>query len=414
MDRGGVVPSWVWGTTVLPGAWGWADASGDQLPKARMLQLTPANSRAARWQRVGDCVVIKVWAEEKRPAGHCAIHRSILVSRWVERDSACMGSSRLGRYNRNEAIDRWPRLVMAVLASIGAVDTGLITLKRWQIVPELACPVTGDGCDIVLNSPWATVLGQPLALFGFLAYATVLAVAVAPLLAPRQSRWQLNRATWPLLMPLCLAMAVFSLSLVVLMVAVIQAFCFFCLLSAVLSVLLFLIALLGHSWDDVGAQVFRALIITLVVAVVSFAWIQASHPDRQVANRDGRHPPAITTPSNEAQIALARHLNATGAVVYTAYWCPACRVQKELFGKQAAKELAIVECARDGYKAQPQLCGEKGIESYPTWEFDDALLTPGIKNPEELADVSGYAGERLFPTLPSEPYSSPSGSSPRP
>lgn len=321
-----------------------------------------------------------------------------------------MGSSRLIRRNRNESVDRWPRLAMAVLASIGAVDTGLITLKRWQVVPELACPVTGDGCDIVLNSPWATVLGQPLALFGFLAYATVLVLAVVPLLAPKQSRWQLNRTTWPLLMPLSLAMAVFSLSLVGLMVVVIQAFCFFCLLSAILSVLLFLIALLGHRWDDVGAQVFRALIITLVVAVASFAWIQASDPGRQVANRDGKHPPAITTPSNDAQIALAEHLNATGAVIYTAWWCPACRVQKELFGKQAAKELAIVECAQDGYNAEPQLCEAKEIQSYPTWEIDGELMTPGIKNPEELADISGYTGERLFPTLPSQSSTSSSSS----
>ena len=131
-----------------------------------------------------------------------------------------------------------------------------------------------------------------------------------------------------------------------------------------------------------------------------------SDPSHQVANQDGRHPPAITTPSNGAQIALAEHLNASGAVVYTAYWCPACRVQKELFGKQAAKALPIVECAQDGYKAQPQLCQEKDIQSYPTWEIDGALLTPGIKEPEELADASGYTGERLFPTLPAQPYSS--------
>ena len=339
--------------------------------------------------------------EEKRPSGHSAIRWSSLVLKWMKHDNACMGSSRPTRRNRNETVDRWPRLVMAVLASIGAVDTGLITLKRWQIVPELACPVTGDGCDIVLNSPWATVLGQPLALFGFLAYATVLVMAVAPLLVPKQNRWQFNRATWPLLMPLCLAMAVFSISLVVLMVVVIQAFCFFCLLSAILSVLLFLIALLGPKWDDLGAQVFRALIVTLVVAVGSFAWIQASHPDHQVGNRDGRHPPVITTTSNDTQIALAEHLSASGAVIYTAYWCPACRVQKELFGKEAAKKLAIVECAQDGYNAQPRLCEAKGIRSYPTWEIDGALIAPGIKDPDVLADVSGYAGERLFPKLPS-------------
>lgn len=324
-----------------------------------------------------------------------------------------MGSSRLIRRNRNESVDRWPRLAMAVLASIGAVDTGLITLKRWQVVPDLACPVTGDGCNIVLSSPWATVLGQPLSLFGFLAYATVLVLAVAPLVVSQQSRWQVNRATWPLLMPLCLAMAVFSLSLVGLMVVVIQAFCFFCLLSAILSVLLFLIALLGHHWEDVGAQVFRALIVALVVAVASFVWIQASDPSRQATNPDGKRPPAITTPSNASQIALAEHLTASGAVVYTAWWCPACRTQKELFGKEASKELAIVECAQDGYNPEPQRCEEKEIQSYPTWEVDGALLEPGVKTLDELADVSGYTEEARLPaTLPSE--ASPSSSSPQP
>ncbi len=317
-----------------------------------------------------------------------------------------MGSPRLTRRNRNESLDQWPRLAIAVLASIGAVDTGLITLERWQAVPDLSCPVTGDGCEIVLSSPWATVLGQPLSLFGFLAYGTVLALAVLPLVAPKENRWQLNHSTWPLLMPLCLAMAVFSISLVILMVVEIQAFCFFCLLSAILSVLLFLIALLSHSWNDLGSQLFRVLIITLVVSVASFAWIQASSPSNQVANRDGRHPPAITTTSNSPQIALAQHLRATGAVVYTAYWCPACQVQKELFGKQAARELTIVECARDGYNAQPELCEEKDIQSYPTWEINGEMLTPGIKDPDVLADASGYMGERLFPMLPSEPYTS--------
>ena len=79
-----------------------------------------------------------------------------------EPDSTCMGSSRLIRRSRNETADRWPRLGMAVLASVGAVDTGLITLKRWQIVPELACPVTGDGCDIAAQQPLGHCFGAAL------------------------------------------------------------------------------------------------------------------------------------------------------------------------------------------------------------------------------------------------------------
>ena len=67
---------------------------------------------------------------------------------------------------------------MAVLATIGAIDTGAITLKRWGLIGPLSCPGGAEGCDKVLNSVWGSLFGQPLSLFGFLAYATVLVLAV--------------------------------------------------------------------------------------------------------------------------------------------------------------------------------------------------------------------------------------------
>lgn len=80
-----MVSPWVWGAVAAPGAWGWADASGDQLPRARMLQPTPANSRAACWQRLSGCVVIKgVKLRKSDLTGHSAIRLSILVSGWME------------------------------------------------------------------------------------------------------------------------------------------------------------------------------------------------------------------------------------------------------------------------------------------------------------------------------------------
>ena len=88
---------------------------------------------------------------------------------------------------------------------------------------------------------------------------------------------------------------------------------------------------------------------------------------------------------------MAEHLNASGAVVYTAYWCPACRVQKELFGKQAAKALPIVECAQDGYKAQPQLCQEKDIQFLPCQEVRVAFL-PSIPSEGTLGDCISSHG----------------------
>jgi len=58
---------------------------------------------------------------------------------------------------------------MAVLATIGMIDTGSITAKRWGWIGSLSCPGGSDGCDKVLGSAWGTLLGQPLSLFGFLA-----------------------------------------------------------------------------------------------------------------------------------------------------------------------------------------------------------------------------------------------------
>ena len=43
-----------------------------------------------------------------------------------------------------------------------------------------------------------------------------------------------------------------------------------------------------------------------------------------------------------------------GVVKYSAYWCPNCLSRSELFGKQAYKELNVVECARDGKNSQTQ------------------------------------------------------------
>ena len=46
-------------------------------------------------------------------------------------------------------------------------------------------------------------------------------------------------------------------------------------------------------------------------------------------------PPVVTTTSTDSSMALARHLRSTGAVKYSAYWCPNCLYQSEILRKQA-------------------------------------------------------------------------------
>ncbi|MGF1568589.1 MAG: glutaredoxin family protein [Nodosilinea sp.] len=98
-----------------------------------------------------------------------------------------------------------------------------------------------------------------------------------------------------------------------------------------------------------------------------------------------RQPQAGVDSSYEAQ--LARQLAASGSVMYGAYWCPHCADQKAMFG-EAVDLLPYVECAVDGDNAQPQLCAEKGIRGYPTWEINGQLY-PGVQPLDELATLLG-------------------------
>ena len=86
---------------------------------------------------------------------------------------------------------------------------------------------------------------------------------------------------------------------------------------------------------------------------------------------------------------LAEHLTATGGAMYGAYWCPHCADQKAMF-KEAAELLPYVECAADGEDAQPELCQQKGIQGYPTWEIEGQLY-PGVKSLADLAELSGVS-----------------------
>ena len=97
----------------------------------------------------------------------------------------------------------------------------------------------------------------------------------------------------------------------------------------------------------------------------------------------------VTSESTKESIELAKYLNDYGVVKYSAYWCPNCLNQSELFGKQAYKELNVVECARDGINSQTQLCIDKKIKGVPTWEINGKLIL-GVLSLKELSKLTGF------------------------
>jgi hypothetical protein len=106
----------------------------------------------------------------------------------------------------------------------------------------------------------------------------------------------------------------------------------------------------------------------------------------------------IESSSGRSEILLAQHLKQINAKVYTAYWCPHCHDQLSLFGSQAAPYLNRIECDPQGKNAQPQLCRDAKIESYPTWIMNGRRYS-GTQSLGALANASGYQGPRQFKNL---------------
>ena len=126
----------------------------------------------------------------------------------------------------------------------------------------------------------------------------------------------------------------------------------------------------------------KRLIILLLAALSLPSSINSSHLNNQKQL-------IVTSESTKESIALAKYLKDNGVVKYSAYWCPNCLDQSELFGKKAYKELNVVECARDGKNSQTQLCIDKKIEGFPSWEINGKIII-GVRTLKELSELTGY------------------------
>ena len=290
-------------------------------------------------------------------------------------------------------IHRWSRPIMAAIATIGAVGTGYLTVVKLT-QGTAACPT--NGCDVVLSSPYATVFGLPLTLFGFLGYLSMIVFAVAPLLvnSPEQKklRSNLEKLTRLLLFAGGTAMMVFSGYLMYLLAFVIKAVCIYCVASALLSTSLFVLALIGLEWEDIGQLFFTGIVVAMLVFVGTLG-VYANVNNPSTTSKVGDY--GITTSSGAAEITLVQHLKQTGAKMYGAFTCPHCQNQKQLFGKEAASQLNYIECHPEGKNARPDLCQAANIQGFPTWEINGKFYQ-GEKSLQELADLSGYKGSRNF------------------
>ena len=126
----------------------------------------------------------------------------------------------------------------------------------------------------------------------------------------------------------------------------------------------------------------KRLLILLFVILTSPNALFSSHLDKPKEL-------IVTSESTKETIKLAKYLKDSGVIKYSAYWCPNCLNQSELFGKQAYKELNVVECANDGKNSQAQLCIDKKIKGFPSWEINGKIIL-GLLTLKELSTLTGY------------------------
>lgn len=288
---------------------------------------------------------------------------------------------------------------MGAIAILGALETAFLTVAELTGNAEAVCPTSG--CKEVLTSPYALVFGIPLTLFGFLGYTTMAALALAPRLINPETQKDLYRKvdewTGLLLFAGGTAMVVGSTYLMYIMAFKIEAFCPYCVASALFSLALFVLALIGRAWQEVGQLAIVGLLVAMVTMVGAVALYSSVNQPPPAAS--GNAPPPVTTVSSPAEVALAKHLTATGAQEFGAYWCPHCHDQKQLFGAEASALLNYIECDPKGQNSQTELCQTTGITGFPTWKIQGQLY-PGVQSLEKLAGLSGYKGPQSFQIQP--------------
>lgn len=120
-----------------------------------------------------------------------------------------------------------------LLALFGIIDAGYLTYEHYaKLIVPCRIALFAD-CGKVLNSPYATPFGVPLALLGLIHYTALLIVAICA--------WRYKSRLWSslLLAQTCLGL-IASLYFMYLQLFVIQALCLYCTASALNSLLAFI------------------------------------------------------------------------------------------------------------------------------------------------------------------------------
>ena len=132
------------------------------------------------------------------------------------------------------------RNISVISAIIGLIDSVYLTWLKLGS-DEIICI---GGCDVVNASKYSEIFGIPIAIFGALSYLVILGIVLL------RDRWGLLAEHGSnLLFGITLVGVLYSAYLTYLEVAVIHAICPFCVVSAVVMVVLFAVSIIELMKD---------------------------------------------------------------------------------------------------------------------------------------------------------------------
>lgn len=137
-----------------------------------------------------------------------------------------------------ESTRPWLARLQLILVIAGIGIAGYLTyVKLFAIEPY--CAGVGN-CEAVQTSPYAELLGVPVAIWGLLTYLALLALVLV-----KRSDWRdLGHPAGMAIFLVTLVGVIFSAYLTYLEVAVIHAICPWCVASAVVMVALFILSII--------------------------------------------------------------------------------------------------------------------------------------------------------------------------
>lgn len=124
----------------------------------------------------------------------------------------------------------WPQALLLLCSLVGFIDATYLTVSHY-VNFHLPC-VIFTGCETVTNSVYSTMAGIPVALLGSLFYLFIILAVISHLLYR-------HRYLPYLLVYVSFTAFLFSLYFIGLQVWVLKAICFYCVMSATLSTIIF-------------------------------------------------------------------------------------------------------------------------------------------------------------------------------